>query len=181
MVQRLARSPFKAKIRVRFPLALPLLQPNISSLLSGNSPPALQARVSPSLLQNIVVTVWLFGYSHWAMTTPHLELERDSGSNNDLLVTRLRGKLSLETVHDFMNTLRPEPATRLVLDMSGVPYMDSAGVGALVSLFVNRRNNQKSLALVGLTTQGTAVLQVSGLVKLLPIFASVEDAVSQPA
>jgi hypothetical protein len=48
------------------------------------------------------------------MTTPHLELERDSGSNKDLLVTRLRGKLSLETVHDFMTTLRPEPATRLV-------------------------------------------------------------------
>jgi anti-sigma B factor antagonist len=115
------------------------------------------------------------------MTTPHLELERDSGSNNELLVTRLRGKLSLETVHDFMTTLRPEPATRLVLDMSGVPYMDSAGVGALVSLFVNRRNNQKSLALTGLTPQGIAVLQVSGLVKLLPIFASVEDAVSRPA
>jgi anti-sigma B factor antagonist len=115
------------------------------------------------------------------MTTPHLELERDSGSNKDLLVTRLRGKLSLETVHDFMTTLRPEPATRLVLDMSGVPYMDSAGVGALVSLFVNRRNNQKSLALTGLTPQGIAVLQVSGLVKLLPIFASVEDAVSRPA
>jgi anti-anti-sigma factor len=66
------------------------------------------------------------------------------------------------------------------LDMSGVPYMDSAGVGALVSLFVNRRNNGKSLALVGLTPQGTAVLQVSGLVKLLPIFGSVEEAISQP-
>jgi anti-sigma B factor antagonist len=115
------------------------------------------------------------------MQTPHLELERDSGSNADLLVMRLRGKVALETVHDFMTTLRGETATRLVLDMSGVPYMDSAGVGALVSLFVSRRNNGKSLALVGLTAQGVAVLQVSGLVKLLPIFASVEDAVSQPA
>ncbi len=95
-------------------------------------------------------------------------------------MTRLRGKLSLETVHDFMATLRPEPAMRLVLDMSGVPYMDSAGVGALVSLFVSRRNNGKSVALVGLTPQGTAVLQVSGLVKLLPIFGSVEEATSQP-
>lgn len=121
------------------------------------------------------------GYSDSPMQTPHLELERDSGSNADLLVMRLRGKVSLETVHDFMATLRGEAATRLVLDMSGVPYMDSAGVGALVSLFVSRRNNRKSLALVGLTAQGVAVLQVSGLVKLLPIFASVEDAVSQPA
>jgi hypothetical protein len=48
-------------------------------------------------------------------------------------------------------------------------------------LFVSRRNNGKSLALAGLTAQGVAVLQVSGLVKLLPIFASVEDAISQPA
>ncbi|SRR6266403_650088 len=114
------------------------------------------------------------------MQPAHLILERDSGSNEQLLVTRLRGKLSLETVHDFMATLRPEPAMRLVLDMSGVPYMDSAGVGALVSLFVSRRNNGKSVALVGLTPQGTAVLQVSGLVKLLPIFGSVEEATSQP-
>ena len=122
-----------------------------------------------------------FGYPLNSMQPAHLDLERDSGSNDQLLVTRLRGKVSLETVHDFMTTLRGEAATRLVLDMSGVPYMDSAGVGALVSLFVSRRNNRKSLALVGLTAQGVAVLQVSGLAKLLPIFASVEDAVSQAA
>ena len=132
------------------------------------------------MLQNIVETLSPFGYSHWSMQNAHLELERDSGSNDRLLVVRLRGKLSLETVHDFMATLRGEAATRLVLDMSGVPYMDSAGVGALVSLFVSRRNSGKSVALTDLNAQGTAVLQVSGLVKLLPIFASVEDAVSQP-
>ena len=115
------------------------------------------------------------------MQPAYLNLERDSGSNDQLLVTRLRGKLSLETVHEFMSSLRAEPAERLVLDMSGVSHMDSAGVGALVSLFVNRRSNGKSLALSGLTAQGTAVLQVSGLVKLLPIFASVEEAISQPS
>jgi anti-sigma B factor antagonist len=114
------------------------------------------------------------------MQSAHLIVERDSGSNEQLLVTRLRGKLSLETVHDFLATLRTEPAARMILDMSGVPYMDSAGVGALVSLFVSRRNNGKLLSLARLTPQGTAVLQVSGLVKLLPIFSSVEEAVSQP-
>ena len=115
------------------------------------------------------------------MHLAHLDLERDSGSNGSLLVIRLRGKLSLETVHAFMAALRAEPALRLVLDMSGVSYVDSSGVGALVSLFVSRRNNEKSLAVTGLTSQGTAVLQVSGLLKLLPVFSSVEKAVSQPA
>jgi anti-anti-sigma factor len=108
-------------------------------------------------------------------------MERQPGANGEVLITRLTGKLSLETVHDFINTLRPEPAKRLVLDMSGLSFLDSAGVGALVSLFVSRRNNGKTMALAGLTQQGNAVMQVSGLLKLIPIFASVEAALAQNA
>jgi anti-anti-sigma factor len=58
-------------------------------------------------------------------------------------------------------------------------FLDSAGVGALVSLFVSRRNHGKTLALAALTQQGIAVMQVSGLLKLLPIFPTVDEAVSQ--
>jgi anti-anti-sigma factor len=68
-----------------------------------------------------------------------------------------------------------------VLDMSSLSFLDSAGVGALVSLFVTRRNNGKTLALAALTQQGTAVMQVSGLLKLLPVYSSVEDAIAQRA
>jgi anti-sigma B factor antagonist len=110
------------------------------------------------------------------MQPSRLDLEKLSSSNGSSLVTRLNGKLSLETVHNFIQTLRPEPAAHLVLDMSGVSFLDSAGVGALVSLFVHRRNNGKSFAIAGLTQQGTAVLQVAGLTKLLPNFPTVEAA-----
>jgi anti-sigma B factor antagonist len=111
------------------------------------------------------------------MQPAQLDLEKLSSSNGSSLVTRLNGKLSLETVHNFILTLRPEPAAHLVLDMSGVSFLDSAGVGALVSLFVHRRNNGKSFAIAGLTRQGTAVLQVAGLTKLLPNYPTVEAAV----
>jgi anti-sigma B factor antagonist len=110
------------------------------------------------------------------MQPAQLNLERLSAAHGGNLVTRLSGKLSLETVHNFMQTLRPEPADHLVLDMSGVSFLDSAGVGALVSLFVHRRNLGKSFAIAGLTKQGTAVLQVAGLTKLLPNFPTVEAA-----
>jgi anti-sigma B factor antagonist len=112
------------------------------------------------------------------MQPAQLDLEKLSASNGSNLVTRLSGKLSLETVHNFIQTLRPEPAAHLVLDMSGVSFLDSAGVGALVSLFVHRRNLGKSFAIAGLTQQGMAVLQVAGLVKLLPNFATVEAALA---
>ncbi len=120
-------------------------------------------------------------YSCPLMPPTQLDIVRQSGTNGDLLVSRLSGKLSLETVHDFISTMRTEPATRLVLDMSGVSFLDSAGVGALVSLFVSRRNHGKTLALAALTQQGTAVMQVSGLLKLLPVYSSVEQALAEPA
>jgi anti-anti-sigma factor len=117
-------------------------------------------------------------YRSEPMQPAQLDLEKLSSSDESNLVTRLNGKLSLETVHNFIQTLRPEPTAHLVLDMSGVSFLDSAGVGALVSLFVHRRNIGKSFAIAGLTQQGMAVLQVAGLVKLLPNFPTVEAALA---
>jgi len=104
-----------------------------------------------------------------------LDLEKVP-TNNGHLVVRLSGKLALETVHNFIETMRPEPAAHLVIDMSGVTFMDSAGVGALVSLFVSRRNHGKSFAVAALNQQGQAILQVAGLTKLLPVFPTVDAA-----
>src|SRR5882757_1004843 len=105
------------------------------------------------------------------MQPAHLDLEKQSNADGSRMVIRLNGKLSLETVHNFIQTLRPEPATHLILDLSGVSFLDSAGVGALVQLFVHRRNQGQTFALTGLTMQSSAVIQVAGLNRLLPVFA----------
>jgi anti-anti-sigma factor len=106
-------------------------------------------------------------------------MEKLPSSNGKHLITRLEGKLALETVSTFLQTVRGETAPSLILDMSGVSFLDSAGVGALVQLFVHRRNSGQSFALAGLTQQGNAVMQVSGLLKLLPIYPTVDAAVAQ--
>jgi anti-anti-sigma factor len=106
-------------------------------------------------------------------------MEKLPSSNGKHLITRLEGKLALETVSTFLQTARCETAPSLILDMSGVSFLDSAGVGALVQLFVHRRNSGQSFALAGLTQQGNAVMQVSGLLKLLPIYPTVDAAVAQ--
>jgi anti-anti-sigma factor len=109
------------------------------------------------------------------MQPAKLDITREPGSNGRL-IARLSGKLSLETVSAFLEETRAIDVDKLVLDMSGVSFLDSAGVGALVQLFVHRRNQSKSYALAALTMQGKAVLQVAGLTKLLPHFATVEEA-----
>jgi len=111
------------------------------------------------------------------MASARLELQQGQDSGTGSVVTRLDGKLSLETVNSFLQTMRQEQAKHVVLDMSGVSFLDSAGVGALVSLFVTRKHAGKTLALAILTKQAMAVLQLSGILKLIPAYPTVEAAV----
>jgi anti-anti-sigma factor len=115
------------------------------------------------------------------MSLANLEFERQPESTPDELILRLNGKLCLETVHSFITQLRAEPTPTMVLDMSGVTFLDSAGVGALVRLFVHRKSEGHKFALAALTPQSTAVMQVSGLVKLLPIYPAATDALAAGA
>ena len=109
------------------------------------------------------------------MQTPKLDIAQIPSSNGTV-VAQLSGKLNLETVSGFLQTLRPIGADKLVLNMSGVTFLDSAGVGALVQLFVHRKSKSQKFVLAALTQQGVAVMQVSGLVRLLPAFSTVEEA-----
>jgi len=113
------------------------------------------------------------------MTSFKLELQKLPSSNEAFTVFQAKGKLSLETVNEFIQTLRPDPSPGIVLDMSGVSFLDSAGVGSLVSLFVSRRNHGKTFALASLTSQSSAVVAVAGLQKLLPIYKSIDEAIGE--
>jgi len=110
-----------------------------------------------------------------------LELTPQPNSDTDTNITRLDGKLTLETVHNFVKTMRADAAKRLVLDMSGVSFLDSAGVGALVQIFVHRRAQGRTFALAALPKQSDAVVTVAGMRKLMPIYDSVEQARSAEA
>ena len=112
------------------------------------------------------------------MNAQPLDLLRQDGSNSQLAVIQLHGRLSLETVSNFLQTVRPESAEELILDMSGVKFLDSAGLGALVQLFVHRRGKGQSFALAALTQQANAVMQVAGVLKLLPTYGSVNEALN---
>lgn len=111
------------------------------------------------------------------MQTAKLEITESAASNGTSIAT-LSGKLSLETVGIFLQDVRSCAAERLVLDMSRITYLDSAGVGALVQAFVHRRTRSQKTAVAALTQQGHAIMQVAGLTKLVPIFATVEEASS---
>jgi|SRR5271170_6427448 len=108
-----------------------------------------------------------------------LEVEKLADSSQSLTIYKATGKLSLETVNEFIPQMRADGSSYLILDMSGVTFLDSAGVGALVSLFVSRRGQGKVFALAALAPQAAAVVTVAGLQNLLLMYKTVEEAVAK--
>lgn len=65
-----------------------------------------------------------------------------------------------------------------VLDLARVQYMDSAGLGAIVSVMKGLREAQKKIALASPGPMVTKVLAVTAVDKIIPIKPSVEEAVA---
>src|SRR5258708_34729523 len=110
----------------------------------------------------------VLGYAPLPMQPVRLDLEKQSGPDGSQMVMRLDRKLSLETVHNFIQTLRPEPAAHLILDLRGVSFLHSAGVSALQELFVPPRNPRRRLARTCLHVHSSALLHVRGPNKRSP-------------
>ncbi|KTQ97319.1 hypothetical protein NS226_05130 [Aureimonas ureilytica] len=71
--------------------------------------------------------------------------------------------------------------TRLVLDLTGVDYISSTGL----SVFLAAAKKIKlvaggQLALAGLNSRIRLVFEMSGFLRLFPVFATVDEAVAQP-
>lgn len=65
---------------------------------------------------------------------------------------------------------------RIVVDLSRVPFMDSSGLGALISCLKTAREASGDLRIVAPSTQVTMVLTLSNVDKILTPYESVEAA-----
>jgi anti-anti-sigma factor len=94
-----------------------------------------------------------------------------------LKVVILTGGLTIETVALFNHSLRDDSAPVLLLNLSKLDWLDSAGVGSLVQLMVRREKAKTTLAIAELTSRNQAVLQVSQLLHLFKVFPTTDHAV----
>jgi len=66
---------------------------------------------------------------------------------------------------------------RLVLNLSGVTYIDSGGLGTLVALYTTARNTGGSIKLANLTQRVGDLLQVTKLVTIFDVYDNEQKAV----
>jgi len=91
----------------------------------------------------------------------------------------LRGPLTLENLSLFQNAIRREEnIPTVIVDLSEVPYMDSAGLGSLVSAYVTRLKATRRIALSGVNERVLKLFETTRVEPLFLIFPTVDDAIT---
>jgi anti-sigma B factor antagonist len=112
------------------------------------------------------------------MTKETIQILASSGSRSGQKVLRLVGPLNIHTIFDFQNAIRAEESSALVVDFAGVPYIDSAGLGAVVGVYVSAQRAHRRLAFAGMNDRVKALLSMTHVSQLFQPYARVGDAES---
>jgi anti-sigma B factor antagonist len=91
-------------------------------------------------------------------------------------VLSLHGPLTLENVPPFLNAVRRETARTVILDMSGVPYLDSSGLGSLVTAYTSCQKAGRRVALTGVSPRVQKVFEITKVEPLFLTFPTLNDA-----
>ena len=78
----------------------------------------------------------------------------------------------------ILDTLNQKLGSRVIINLTGVKYIDSSGVASLVEGLQLSRKSQVRFALCGLNKAPRQVLELTRLIKVFDIFESLEDALA---
>ena len=97
---------------------------------------------------------------------------------------RIAASESMDLIRRLEAHLATDEARALVLDLSRVDYMSSAGLGTVIWLGKRMREMKQGYAVSGLRDQVAQVFKLSGLDRILPIYpdlAAAEAALEERA
>ena len=100
---------------------------------------------------------------------------------NDVTILDLKGKMTLgegdELLKDKINSLLAAGRKKLLLNLEGVPYIDSAGLGEVVRTYTTVSRQGGSLKLLNLTKRIEDLLSITKLLTVFETFDSETEAV----
>ncbi len=107
-----------------------------------------------------------------------MELEQRIAGN--VAIIKLTGDITLNKggdvqLKDKVQSLLQQGQKQLLVDLSGVSYVDSAGLGELVQAYATTKNRGGALKLLNVTKRLKDLLVVT---KLLTVFESFDDEAS---
>ena len=107
-------------------------------------------------------------------------MELEERTAGDVTIVTVSGDITLNkggdaTLKDKVQSVLQQGRKQILVDLAGVSYVDSAGLGELVQAYATTKNRGGTLKLVGVTKRLKDLLVVT---KLLTVFDTFEDEAS---
>jgi stage II sporulation protein AA (anti-sigma F factor antagonist) len=102
--------------------------------------------------------------------------------NEDKMIVYLIGELDHHSAEEVRNKIddriEREKITKLIMNFSGVTFMDSSGIGVVIGRFKKLSLKNGIVSIAEVNDNVRRVFELSGMFKIVKIFSSVEEAVS---
>jgi anti-sigma B factor antagonist len=101
---------------------------------------------------------------------------------NRVAVLSLSGKMmggpETTALHDHIRSLLKDGINRVVVDLGGVKWINSSGLGVLMAAMTTLKNAEGQLKLANVTEKVESLLMITQLMRIFETYDSVERAVS---
>ena len=106
-----------------------------------------------------------------------LQIESHQGKTPGTLIIRLTGPLTLRNIFDLQNLFRNmERVPLTILDLSEVPYMDSAGMGVVVNCHVHCQGRGGRFIATGVSDRLLELFKITHVDSVIAMAPTVETA-----
>jgi anti-anti-sigma factor len=127
------------------------------------------------------------------MTDPHVwkhtafNIERKQGKAPSTVIFSLTGPFTardmygsltpaeLQNMLDFKSTPGEEPPLVNIIDLTNVPYVDSAGLGVIVTQYVRCQNRGIRMVVTNVSPRVHELFRMTRVDGILPVAATVEE------
>lgn len=119
------------------------------------------------------------GIAHIQPITEIMEI--NINSIDSLQIVTLDGEIDSSVASEVTEKIVPlvTEKAKIILDMTAVAYMSSAGLRTLLSIHRQASNSDVPLILVGLSEEIKDTMSITGFLNFFTVSKSVEDAKSQ--
>jgi anti-anti-sigma factor len=106
-----------------------------------------------------------------------LQVDVRDGSSAGTRIFCLTGPITLPNVFAFQSALRSGERPRAaILDLTAVPFMDSAGMGAVINYFTHCQRNNIPMLAVGVSDRVKELFKMTGVDTVIPMLETVAEA-----
>lgn len=112
------------------------------------------------------------------------DLDITGTDEGDFTVVRLVGDVDVSSaarLRDALARLISEPADKVLVDLTDVPFLDSTGLGVMVARLKQQRVGGGELALVMPSERLQRNFRITGLDRVFRIYDTIDEAVADDA